>query len=281
MNASARTLGSVVSAFVLLGGLQGSAQQSLQVRVDRWLKVESITGKVNRSQGVTTQTAQVGDRLEFVGDSITTGKNSTSTLLIDTGVGSISLSENTRLSIQSLAFAPDNGRITRLEVTGGQARLRVRRFTHRGSQLEIRTPAGLSGVRGTDFGVNVQPNGKSGLAVSQGKVVSSAQGASIGVPAGFQNFTIPGEPPSTPTPLREDTRIQYHFRRVIQNGVRLVQLVGRVDPVNSVIVEGTPQSTDREGEFVTVLRPLPNSLTIRVVIITPLGKKQIHDLAYQ
>uniref|UniRef100_A0ACD5H295 FecR domain-containing protein n=1 Tax=Desertifilum tharense IPPAS B-1220 TaxID=1781255 RepID=A0ACD5H295_9CYAN len=53
-------------------------------------------------------------------------------------------------------------------MTGGQARFRVRRFNHPGSSLEIETPAGSSAVRGTEFGVSVHPDGKTGIATREG-----------------------------------------------------------------------------------------------------------------
>lgn len=281
MSRPAQKVGVAIAVFFSLGGAQGLAQQSLQVRIERWLAVQRIAGNVNRYHGGNAQPARVGDRLQVLGDGISTGKNSAATLIVDTGIGTISLAENTRLHIQEMSFARDNGRITRLDVMSGQARLRVRRFTHRGSKLEIRTPAGLSGVRGTDFGINIQPSGKTGLAVPEGEVVSSAQGRAVSVPQGYQNFTIPGEPPSTPTPLTDDTGIRYNFREVVENRVRKIQLVGQVDPVNTVIVEGAPQNTNREGQFITDLRLLPNRVTIQVEVITPLGTRKVHDLAYR
>jgi FecR protein len=180
-----------------------------------------------------------------------------------------------------LDIAPDNGRITRLDVLAGNARLRVRRFTHEGSKLEIQTPVGLSGVRGTVFGVAVQPNGKTGLAVSQGAVKSAAQGKAVAVPSGFQNFTLPGEAPSTPVKLTNDTSLRYEFEKIIEGNVRKVRLSGQVDPVNSVIVDGVPQLTDRTGKFRADLRLVPSYLKIQVVVMTPLGKQETYGLALQ
>jgi len=255
------------------------AQQSLQVRVERWLEVRQIANDVTFEHGTTRRAAQVGDRLQAVGDSLVTGKKSTATLIVDTGVGVIELSEQTTLRVQRLAIAPDNGRITRLEVPIGNARLRVRPFTHRGSELEIQTPVGLSGVRGTVFGVAVQPNGKTGLVVSQGAVNSSAQKQSVNVGGNLQNFTLPGEPPSMPVQQTDDTSLQYDFEKIIERGVRKVRLLGRVDPVNSVTVDSIPQVTDRTGTFRTDLRLVPSYLKIQVVVTTPLGRQKTYALA--
>lgn len=264
---------------LLLYATEAVSQQSLRVRVDRWLELQQSQGTVLREQGNRSQPARVGDRLQAVGDAFITGKNSSATLLVDTGIGFISMAEQTKIRVQALEVAPDNGRITRLQVTQGQVRLKVRRFTHQGSQLEIRTPASLSGVRGTEFGVSTQPNGKTGLAVRQGRVASSARGQAVAVGGGFQNFTIPGEPPSPPVPLRNDTHLKYEFQKSIEAGVRRIRLIGQVDPVNRVVVEGREQTTDRNGRFSTDLKFVPSYFKIQVVVTTPLGKKQVYELA--
>jgi FecR protein len=257
------------------------AQQSLQVQVSRWLEVRQVSHEVIFTHDAARRSAQVGDRLQAVGDSIKTGKNSSATLWVDTGIGVVEVAEQTTLRLRTLAIAPDNGRITRLDVLAGNARLRVRPFTKEGSKLEIQTPVGLSGVRGTVFGVAVQPNGKTGLAVSQGAVNSTAQGKAVAVPNGFQNFTLPGEAPSTPVKLTNDTSMRYAFEKIIEGNVRKVRLSGQVDPVNSVIVDGVPQVTDRTGKFRADLRLVPSYLKIQVVVMTPLGKQETYGLALQ
>ncbi|XGV96964.1 MAG: FecR domain-containing protein [Leptolyngbya sp. BL-A-14] len=272
----------VVAAIVFFVVItQSQAQQSLQVRVDRWLEVRHVTNDVTLEHDSVRRAAQVGDRLQAVGDSITTGKNSSTTLFVDTGVGVIEVAEQTILRVRALDMAPDNGRITRLTVPTGNVRLRVRRFTHKGSELEIQTPVGLSGVRGTVFGVAVQPNGKTGLAVRQGLVSSSAQNQSVSVGGGFQNFTLPGEPPSAPVRWTDDTSLKYDFEKRIERGVRKVRLLGQVDPVNTVTVDSVSQVTDREGRFITDLRLVPSYMRIQVVVTTPLGTQKTYALALQ
>ncbi|MBD2033684.1 FecR domain-containing protein [Leptolyngbya sp. FACHB-321] len=134
------------------------------------------------------QRAAVGDRLQAVGDRLNSGNHSTPTLFMDTGVGTVEMSEKTTLRVRQLDIATDNGRITRLEVPTGNVRLQVRPFTNKGSQLEIQTPVSLSGVRDTEFGIAVQPNGKTGLAVLEGSVVTAAQDQAVGVAQGLQNL---------------------------------------------------------------------------------------------
>ncbi len=261
----------------LLCGSQGASSQSVPVRVDRWLQLKHLSGRVLFNRGGSSRPAHQGDRLQQVGDGITTDAGAAATLEVDTGIGFVNVAERTEVRVQSLAVAPDNGRITRLIVPRGQVRLQLRRFTHRGSELEIRTPAGISGVRGTEFGLAVQPNGKTGIATRSGRVETTAQGRSVAVAAGFQNLIVPGEVPSPPVPLRDDTRLRYQIERRIVNDVRRQRLVGQVDPVNTVYVEELPIDVDRNGRFAVNL-PLASHLRIRVTVITPLGKKQIHEV---
>jgi hypothetical protein len=254
------------------------AQRNVPVRTDRWILVQQVSGNVTYQHRNLNRPAKVGDRLEAVGDGITTGTGGSASLLVDTGVGTINVLEKTKLSVQALDVAPDYGRITRLQVSQGQVRLKLRRFKNRGSRLEIQTPAGLSAVRGTEFGLLVQSDGKTGLATLSGAVVTGAQGHSVRVGTGFQNFTISGEAPSIPVPLRNDTRLWHELQQEIDRGVRKIRLIGRVDPVNSVTVDGKPQKTDRYGRF-EALYLAPSFLKIQVVVTTPLGKTESYDLA--
>ncbi len=256
------------------------AQSSdVNVRVDRWLSIQQITGTVSFDRSSSSRAARVGDRLETVGDGVTTGTQSGASLLLDTGVGVINVLEYTNLKVRRLDITPDNGRITHLDLVRGQVRLKLRKFTSPNSELEIQTPAGLSGVRGTEFGVVVQQNGKTGIATLSGSVVTSAQGAQVPVPAGFQNFTIPGEPPSPAVPLRDDTTLTAEFAKLLDRGIRKVQILGRVDPVNAVTVNGVPQTTDRNGRFRSDVFLATSFLRVNVVVTTPLGKTQTYELA--
>ncbi|MBD2326100.1 FecR family protein [Alkalinema sp. FACHB-956] len=254
------------------------SQSSLSVRVQKWLQIQEIAGTVTITTPQGKRSAKLGDRLQAVGDSITTGSKSRAKLLVDTAIGTIEVSENTKLQIQTLSAVTDQGRITRLSMPYGRARLKLRKFTSPNSRLEIQTPAGVNGVRGTEFGVAIQPNGKTGLAVLEGAVASEALRQEVQVPAQFQNFTVPGETPSTVVPLREDTNLNYQLQKLVNRGIRRIKFVGQVDPVNLVTVNGTPLNTNAAGQF-SVLFPAPSHLNIQVVVTTPLGTEKRYDIA--
>jgi len=262
----------------ILAAVDSSGSKTVPVRVDRWLEIQQMAGPVTLYRGQASQPARVGLRLQAVGDGIKTGSKATAVLATDTGIGTISVSEQTSLRIQTLQIAPGNGRITRLQVTGGQVRLKVRPFTNPGSRLEIQTPAGVSGVRGTEFGVSIQPDGKTGLATLSGSVVSNALGKAIAVNGGFQNLVVTGEPPSPAVPLRNDTSLKIEIRKEIKGNVRWARLIGQIDFVNGLTIAGQPQITDRNGRFDLTL-PVSSQARVQAVVTTPLGKKQVYDLA--
>ncbi|AFY65998.1 FecR domain-containing protein [Geitlerinema sp. PCC 7407] len=257
-------------------GVPAGRSRELQVRPDRWLEVRQVVGQVTFLQRGQRLPGQVGQRLQQVGDGLQTGQRSRSVLAVDTGIGFIDVSENTALRVQEMRMAPDGGRVTRLQVSGGQARLRVRPFNRRGSRLEVETPAGLSGVRGTEFGVSVQPDGKTGVATLEGRVDASAEGATVAVGANLQTLIVPGEPPTPPVPLRDDPRLDLQQIESAQGG-RAARIVGRLDPVNLLLIEDQPQVVPPDGQF-SLEAPLRNG-RITAIVITPLGKRQTYELA--
>jgi hypothetical protein len=255
------------------------AQQQLNLRVNRWLEVEQTIGKVLFTTQKRQQPAQTGDRLQTVGDALTTQARSTARLALDTGIGTVDVTPDTQVVVRQLSLNPDQSRVTRLNVPYGRVKLRLRKFTNPNSRLELETPAGISGVRGTEFGLVVQPQGKTSVAVLEGAVNTNAQNVDVAVPAGFQNFTIPGEPPSQPVPLKSDTSLQYQFERQLIGQQRHLTLVGQVDPVNQVWVNGQPQSTDREGRFRIKVK-LVSFPKVKILVSTPLGEEKLYDLAF-
>jgi hypothetical protein len=272
---SRRAFVSLLLLVALLSIGTDSIAKPLQVRLNRRLEVVSYTGKATYKLREATGPVRVGLRLEDVGDTIKTGDQSSAVLAVDTGVGFVNLSENTTLQVQQLQATPDGGRITRLQVTGGQARLEVRPFTNPNSRFEIETPAGLSGVRGTQFGVSVKPNGKTSVATLEGSVVEEAQGQAVAVDAGFRTLVIPGEPPSQPIPLREEAELEIRVLAAMEGDRARIR--GLIDPFNLLIVASALQNVERTGEFdITV--PLPKQRKIQAVVVTPLGQRQTYEL---
>ncbi|MGA7938082.1 MAG: FecR family protein [Kovacikia sp.] len=254
------------------------ANLPLQVRIQRWLEIRQIVGTVFFSREQTTQPAQPGMQLQQRGDGVITAAKSRVVLAVDTGIGFIDVAERTVLRIQNLQKLPDGGRVTYLQVTSGQAHLRVRKFTNNNSELEIQTPAGWSAVRGTEFGVAVHPDGKTGLATRAGNVVTGAQGKTVPVRAGFQNLTIPGEPPSPPVPISPIPNTRLQLQILTATGRQSARVVGQIDPVNLLIIADQSRIVDRNGKFDLTVA-MSSNRRIRVIVITPLGNRQAYELA--
>jgi FecR protein len=261
--------------YVSMGGIVLAQSSQIQVRVERWLEVSQLYGTVNIQQGGNARSAQVGDRLQSVGDSLRTGSQSNAVLTVDTAIGIIAVSPNTSLRVQELEVLESGGQTTRLEVTGGQARFLLRDFTNPDSYLEIETPAGSSAVRGTEFGVSVQPDGFTAIATLEGSVEAEAQGRSVEVNAGFQSTIHPGEQPSDPVPLSDNIELRLELLTVVDG--TFVRVRGQVDSVNLVQIVGSSQNLDDEGRFEATV-PLPPDRRIEVLVIAPSGRQQRYGL---
>ncbi|MBD2315634.1 FecR family protein [Phormidium tenue] len=255
------------------------AQKAIQVRTDQWLKVDKVMGtvKYRNLYNYENRAARVGDRLQTTSDEISTGANSSAVLSVDTGVGVINVSENTTIQIRSFRIASDNGRVTNLFVPRGKARLQIRKFTNRGSQLNIQTPAGISGVRGTNFIVIARPNGNMITTTFNGSVATTAKNQTQMVNGGFQNITIVGESPSIPVPISNDAGLRYTINRQTSGSGRSVVFVGYTNPFNTVKVDGLEQSLDRSGKFSLQL-PATSSLKVKVTVETAMGKIQDYEI---
>lgn len=264
-------LSTVILAISLLSTASTNAQPPLQLLVKRFIAIKSLSGVVRYRAENSTSPAQVGQRLTEVGDAVTTGKQSSATLVIDEGIGTIQMSEKTELSIGRL-FKNNGGYVTQIKIKGGQVRLKIRPFNNSNSKIEVITPAGVAGVRGTEFGVNVLPSGKTGLVTLNGMVTLEAQSVMVKVNGGLQSTVIMNEPPSIPSRLINDPSVRLDVIAAREGG-RSVQLVGRTDSVNLILIGETIVETDRVGNFNVVI-PLPNDRRLPLLSTTPLGRKQ-------
>jgi hypothetical protein len=255
------------------------AQRAIQVRTDRYLKVAEVAGNVKYRNlyNYANREARVGDLLQSPSDEISTSANSSAVLKLDTGVGSIYVAENTTIQIRSFMTAADNGRITNLFIPRGKARLQVNKFTNRGSQLNIQTPSGVSGVRGTTYSVTARPNGNMILTTFEGSVATTAQNQTKMVGGGFQNLTVVGEPPSNAVPISNDASLSYAINRQVSGSGRSVIFHGYTNPFNTVKVNGLEQSLDKSGRF-SVQLPAPSSLKLKITVETSLGKLQTYEI---
>lgn len=250
--------------------------QLWRIQGSRWLSVAQVRGNVEIvSLGDSPRRASRGDRLSQVGDQIITGQNSSARLTVDQGIASISVAERTQMQVRALGITQTGGYITELLIIQGQARLQVRPFTNPDSKLEIYTPAGVSGVRGTEFGIAVQPDGKTGLATLEGSVALSAQNQTVLVSGDQQSTVIPGEPPTAPEPLRNDPTLSVTILKPIGGGE--VRVSGITDPTNLLEVREELRTLNEDGQF-NLTVTIPPDRRIKAKVTTPLGTQQAYEL---
>ncbi|MEL7068113.1 MAG: FecR family protein [Cyanobacteria bacterium J06581_3] len=256
--------------------------QRRTIRGDRWLTVAALRGYVEiQPMGETRRRARLGDRLDRVGDILTTGPQASARLEVDLAIGFVSVAENSQLQIRTLSITQNGARITELFVLRGQVRLRVRPLTNPNTRLEIHTPAGVSGVRGTDFGVTVALDGQTGVATLEGRVVASAQGQTVSVAADQQSLIRQGEAPTPPAPLRNDPTLYIEVLRVTdttdEQNRPLVQVAGYTDVVNLLRLAGEQVTLNRNGRFDMFL-PIMANRRVEALVTTPLGTTQTYEL---
>ncbi len=219
--------------------------------------------------------AQVGDRLQVVGEGIQTGNRSSSSLRLDSEIGTVSVSQNTDLRVQRLQVLTNGGRISVLSVLKGQARLRLRPFNNPDSRLEIETPAGVAGVRGTEFGLSVTETGKTAIATLTGLVEASAQGETVQIEPGFASIIIPGQPPTPPFPYTDEVRLQRV--RLWRTSLGTLVVSGQVAPTNLVWINEQAVEPGIDGKFRASV-PFPYRFSVSIQVQSPLGKLQSYRL---
>ncbi|MGI0491017.1 FecR family protein [Alkalinema pantanalense CENA528] len=258
---------------LLLGTSAVQANDVTLPKGQRSLEVRQTQGKVTY-KGSRPRPAQSGDRLS-AGQGLTTGPRSSAVVGIDSNIGIVKVAEKTDFTVRNLTIAADGGRVTLLTVYRGQVALQVRPFTNKGSRLEVKTPSGIAGVRGTEFGVAVSPQGRTAILTNEGTVSAEAQGQSILVGAGYSSLIYPGEPPTPARPTVEDLSLKLKTADAYRSG--LVRVGGHVDPINTVIYENQELEVARDGSF-----HLESSTQQRnwatIVVRTPLGNEKIHTI---
>jgi hypothetical protein len=238
----------------------------------RWLEIRRITGRVTfRVNSRSTRAAAVGDRLQAVGQGVSTGPRSSAVLAIDDGIGFIQVSENTDLQVRSLHIQYGGGKITELRVNRGQARLNVRRFTNPNSRLRINTPAGVAAVRGTEFGITVTESGRSGITTESGVVEVSAQDTTVTLTPHQFSTIVPGEAPAPARFISIDLSLQ--VQSIVPLGVNQLVFTALTEAPNLVLINGQEVSVDQNGGIAaTVVKPADKQLN--VLIRNPLGQEQ-------
>lgn len=266
----------MLGLFLSLGLASTALAQNVQLLSNGWLEVRQISGRVIFT-GSPPRAARVGDRLQKIGDSLQTGPRSFSLLRLDRGIGTINVAENTALSIRQMARLRSGARVTTLALDAGQVRLNVRRFTHSQSRLEIVSPAGVAAVRGTEYGISLDDDGRMIVATESGLVTVAAQGKTVFLEPDFGSRLRPRRPPSDPMPLDRELRLELDRTEI---NLRQVYVRGKIDPLNFLSVAGVTVSVGDDGRFEAsvVLPDSPLLFNHEMVVSNALGEHRSYSL---
>jgi hypothetical protein len=236
----------------------------------RYLQVVQSSGKVFYThEGQVARPVQLGDRLTQFRDQLQTQAESSAILNLDDGIGQVQVGSSTLLSVEKMQKLPDGSKITRLRIVSGQALFTLRKLRSAHSQFEVISPSGIAGVRGTILGISTSGKGMTTIATLRGKVIASAQGKQVALPAGLQSVIVPGQPPSDPVVLVETPHLYGAQLAVLETNQ--VRLTAQTEAGNLVKVDGTTVDTDSQGRF-SFTEPIHEDRRINVAITTPLGK---------
>lgn len=258
-------------------GLIPRAVQARSIKLNGWFRVDQLQGQViyRRNDQAAPLKAWLGQKIWQVGEIFETGPDGKALLALDSGLGTITVERNTRWMVKALHRTGAGGRVTQINVLRGLVHLKVRPMVNPTSRLEIQTPAGITGVRGTEFGVAVQPSGQTGVATLSGQVDAAALGETVAVGQKLQTLIVPQFPPQPPQALRDDPDLKMELA---QWSEREVRLVGTTDPVNVLFVDGTSFDTGSTGAF-EILYPLTGQETaITLLSVTPLGNRRKYEI---
>ncbi|MEA5541970.1 MAG: hypothetical protein WAN66_23055 [Limnoraphis robusta] len=265
--------------------------ETVQSLETRGLTIEEINGK---SVSLNGEPAQVGDILK-VGDQISTGKDTIINLRIDSYIGLVEVAENTTVEVKTLSGEAgiDPNQITVLSVTAGRVRLSISRFVSSpfwsetipqnqrqnsvtNSPFRIETPTTIIGVRGTTFGVNVAPDGRTAIHSQEGIVGVVTDGEEVKLEKGQVAIVNPAEKPTAVANIPPLSQLR--VRTLTRLGLETVQLRGTVDPMDLVYINDRPIQTDAEGNFDFIGR-LPVSRRLEVTVRGPSVRERFYVIA--
>lgn len=175
-----------------------------------WMRIKPAPARIMAVEGEATvqsadgqhRTAAVEDMEIEPGDEVTTAADSSVSLEFADG-STLRVAAESRVILDILSVAGGNAFVdTRLRLLRGSTTMRARALRTSGSRTEIRTPAALSAVRGTDFRVGVlEANEAMRTEVLSGQVAVSARAKTVAIAAGFGTVVDLGAPPRPPRPL--------------------------------------------------------------------------------
>jgi hypothetical protein len=277
---------------------QATVAQATVAQATPVLRIQEIRGTGTAT--IDGRPASEGSTLG-VGEELTTGENTTVRLVVEGRGGSIEVAEYSRFIVGTV----DRGDID-LEIRQGRARFAVVSIpginsasadpsmnaaakelsfetipedslaqgrSGRDYNFRVRTPTGIAGVRGTTFGVDVGPNGQTGVSGLSGSVVATAQNQDRLVNLGEYVLISPDSAPTIVETTPEQAELKFLVRQT--RGGNTVRVFGQVDRLDILYINGQAIETDPDGNFAEILER-PTSRRLRFVVRGPAVRERVY-----
>lgn len=177
-----------------------------------WLKIQAAPATVVSVSGSVEYKTADSENIELltttqivnIGDIVST-KDDGSVLIQFADNSTLLVLKNTQIEFNTLSIYGQTGMVdTRLRLQQGRIETMVRPMRDPSSRYEIRTPAAVAAVRGTQFRVAYQESQQSMASeVVKGSVNVAAESVEQAVNKGFGSITLQGKPPQAPVKLLE------------------------------------------------------------------------------
>lgn len=166
-------------------------------------EIVSVENEVDRSPEKTSWTkASAGDRLKWQ-EQVRTGELSRASVELSTG-GVLRLSELTSLRLQPPPDGSNKG-LSRIDFGKGVAYF----FSRSEEEADIKTPTASLNIRGTEFAIEVDANGRTVVNLIDGAVGITNEFGGIELSAGEQGIAEKGKAPRKTAVLEATSRIQW------------------------------------------------------------------------
>ncbi len=166
-------------------------------------RIHSINGavQITEEDNDKARFLKVGDYL-FIGDVIHTGADATAVIEFVDG-SNLLIQPQSQLIMANLGiYSQTDVTSTLLKLTKGRIETHVRPKKDAASRFEIKTPAGITSVRGTDYRVSAEPAvAESRTEVIEGAVGVTSRGKTRLIPQGFGTVSSLDSPPKAPIEL--------------------------------------------------------------------------------
>lgn len=174
-------------------------------------EIIELQGRANIIRADNSEEQAVKGSIIEEGDKIKTFFASTAKVkLIDESV--IDIKAGTTMDFKDVKVSSDGEKKVKLNLWFGKSKVSVQKLKSLNSTFEVKTPAAVCGVRGTDFGLGVDPSKTTSIAVFSGVVSVKNAAGEVQVQQNQSTVVKPNQAPSTPTAMKSNEREEWDVK---------------------------------------------------------------------